>query len=139
VIPPIPAPHPATRPGGGETAVGVDTTLLNTGFGALGADSGRDPGRVAAAPERSAFDVCHVGVVLRALLFVHGVLALGTAFSVGEIAQWGLQFAIASGVAMPALMWWLLTACLAQRWLARRSVALQWTLATLWGLSLIHI
>ena len=133
MTPPMPAAHPATRPDGGEIVAAVDTALLSTGFGALGPDSGRDPGRVAAAPERSAFDVCHVGVVLRALLFVHGVLALGTAFSVGEITQWGLQFAIASGVAMPALMWWLLTACLAQRWLARRSVALQWTLATLWG------
>ncbi len=130
---PIPAATPTPAPGGAQAVGGTETLLLSTGFGNLGADVGRDAGPPAAGAERSAFDVCHVGVVLRAVLFVHGVLALATAFIVSELGSWGLQFATASGVAMPALLWWLLTACLAQGQLARLSLGLQWSLATLWG------
>lgn len=118
---------------------GVESPPLSTGFGSFG---GFEPARESSAdmqPERSAFDVCHVGVVLRAVLFLHGVLALGAAFVVRDVAGWGLLLTEASGVGMPALLCWLLTACLAQRRLARLPIGLQWTAATFagaaWGLA----
>ena len=37
---------------------------------------------------QSAFDVCHVGVVLRALLFVHGAMAIGMVFGATTFAVW---------------------------------------------------
>ena len=36
----------------------------------------------------SAFDVCHVGVVLRALLFVHGAMAIGMVFGASTFSSW---------------------------------------------------
>ncbi|WP_295642444.1 histidine kinase [uncultured Methylibium sp.] len=122
-----------------DAAGGVESPPLSTGFGSFG---GFEPARESSAdmqPERSAFDVCHVGVVLRAVLFLHGVLALGAAFVARDVAGWGLLLTEASGVGMPALLCWLLTACLAQRRLARLPIGPQWVAATLagaaWGLA----
>src|SRR5450432_2200646 len=36
----------------------------------------------------SAFDVCHVGVVLRAILFVHGTMAIGLVFGASSFSVW---------------------------------------------------
>ncbi len=124
---------PAEAPPSSAFAIGIST--LNTDVGGLDAVAAA-ASQATQAPERSAFDVCHIAVMLRALLFVHGVLALGSAFFVADIGSWLLQFATASGVAVPALLAWLLLACVAQRRLSRLSVSSQWLLALAAGASL---
>jgi len=57
------------------------------------------------------FEVCHVGVVLRALLGVQGVLALGLALGAPDLGQWASRFIEACAVSVPALLAWLLVVC----------------------------
>src|SRR5437868_7827148 len=46
------------------------------------------PNLPAAAAPPLLFDVCHVGVVLRTLLFVHAVIAIGVLFAASGFAAW---------------------------------------------------
>ena len=102
---------------------------LTTGFGSLPAlDEPPAPPR-----EGSPFDVCHAGVVLRAMLFVHGIVGLAVAFASPGPTAWWRGFATASTVALPALLVWLSSACLAQRALARLPLAGQWAAALVGG------
>ncbi|MEO5696856.1 MAG: sensor histidine kinase [Burkholderiaceae bacterium] len=108
--------------------------LRSSGFGTttmfdalLSADAAPRP------PAASAFDVCHVGVVLRALLFVHGVIAIGVGFAASSVTAWLTQFAAASGIALPAVLLWLLVACAAKRHVGALPAGVQWTIATLLG------
>ena len=127
-------PHPPAHaaidaPSFSELA--TEPVPLSTGFGTGSGDAQRNvPG---AGLNGAVLDVCHVGVVLRALLFVHAVLAIGTAFNAADAAGWSLQFAAASGVAVPALLWWLLTMCAARRLLARIDIGAQWAVVSAWG------
>jgi two-component system sensor histidine kinase AlgZ len=123
---PTPDPRAAapTRPGELRTS-GFGTTL----FDAL---APADAAAGAAAPG-SVFDVCHVGVVLRALLFVHGVLAIGVLFVAPSFAGWVAAFAAGSSVALPALLLWLLIACAGRRPFGRLSRAGQWSVALVLG------
>lgn len=65
------------------------------------------------APELAlpVFELCHVGVVLRALLGVQGLLALLLATQARSPMAWLESFMEASGVSVPALMGWLLVVC----------------------------
>lgn len=81
----------------------------------------------------SAFDVCHGGVVLRAVLFVHGVVAISLAFVSTGWVDWLLDVAAAAAAALPATLLWLVVACLSRRWLARLDVMAQWGAAVLLG------
>jgi two-component system sensor histidine kinase AlgZ len=81
----------------------------------------------------SPFDVCHVGVVLRVVLGVQAVVALGTSFESVDALDALNRWTQASVVALPASLVWLLTACGAKRWLARHSEALQWAFAIALG------
>jgi two-component system sensor histidine kinase AlgZ len=87
------------------------------------------------APQRptSVFDVCHVGVVLRALLFVHAVVAIGMVFVAATPRAWLEAFALGSGVAMPGVMVWLLVACALKRPLGALPLPAQWTAALALG------
>ena len=98
----------------------------STGFGATVFDN-----LDVRAPERpnSVFDVCHVGVVLRAVVFVHAVLAVGLVFAANTLQGWLEQFANASGVALPSVLLWLLTACALKQPLGRMSPPAQWAIA----------
>lgn len=58
------------------------------------------------------FDVCHVGVVLRAALFVHAALAVGVLFQVQTLRGFALQFSLATAIALPAVLAWLIATCL---------------------------
>ena len=98
-------------------------------FGSTGFDAGVPVLR--AAP--SAFDVCHVGVVLRALLFVHAVVAVGVLFGASSFASWLTLFAAGSGVALPGVLLWLLVACACKRPLARLTGAAPWAAAMALG------
>jgi two-component system sensor histidine kinase AlgZ len=68
-------------------------------------------------PEASAFDVCQAGVVLRALLAVHGVLVLGLAHVAAGPADWLARSALVVAMALPATLMWLALVCaLRARW-----------------------
>jgi two-component system sensor histidine kinase AlgZ len=92
------------------------------------------PAPAAAAAARdgaaaSSFDVCHVGVVLRAVLAVHVALALGVAFVAASWAQWVTLFSTGAVVALPGTLIWLLAACALKRVWGALSLPLQWTVA----------
>ena len=75
---------------------------------------------------RSAFDVCQAGVVLRSLLFVHGVLALGLAFASPSWRVWLGDLSLAVAMALPATLLWLMLVCAAQTLWVRLPLAGQW-------------
>ena len=106
-----PAPAP-TRPGGLWGQASRPADARSTGFGPTVFDVA---GAVApAAPGSgvgSVFDVCHAGVVLRALLFVHAAMAVGVAFNAASFKSWLALAAVGSSVALPAVLIWLLVAC----------------------------
>ena len=81
----------------------------------------------------SVFDVCHVGVVLRALLFVHAVVAMGTAFAATGVQPWVALTASAASVALPGVLLWLLVSCALKRRLGALPLAAQWSAAVLLG------
>jgi two-component system, LytTR family, sensor histidine kinase AlgZ len=84
------------------------------------------------------FDACQVGVVLRAVLFVELVLAVGVMFGVNSTADWLARLALITGAALPATLVWLITACALKKQLQRLPKAGQWmggiTLGVLAGL-----
>jgi two-component system sensor histidine kinase AlgZ len=65
------------------------------------------------------FDACHVGVVLRAVLFVEIVMAVGAMFGAAGVMDWLLRVAVLSGAALPATLLWLIVACSLKTFLAR--------------------
>jgi two-component system sensor histidine kinase AlgZ len=128
---PTPAPNerldPTTsRPASVWPASTRPGELRNTGFAGL---SSEVTGAHAAPSVESVFDVCHVGVVLRALLFVHAVLAVGVAFAASSVQAWMTLVAAGSSVALPGVLLWLLVACALKRPLGALPLALQWAAA----------
>jgi two-component system sensor histidine kinase AlgZ len=71
------------------------------------------------------FDACQVGTVLRAVLFVEGVMAVGAMFGATGWLAWLEGVALLSGAALPATVGWLLVACSLKRVLARLPANLQ--------------
>lgn len=122
-----PAPA-ATRPAGLWSQPSRPVEARTTGFGPTVFDV-----VAAVAPSlpraESAFDVCHAGVVLRALLFVHAVMAVGVAFNARSFAGWLALAAAGSGVALPAVLLWLLVACGLKRPLGALPLGAQWVVA----------
>jgi two-component system sensor histidine kinase AlgZ len=124
------AAHPAAAAGAapqdpGNT--GGSSLFGPTGFGPY------EPGAKASLGAGSAFDVCHVGVVLRALLFVHLTLAVAVSFGAADFGAWLTLLAVAASVALPALLLWLVLACMLKRVLAGLPAVGQWTVALLLG------
>ena len=119
----------STRPSAPhDSALSRPAELRSTGFGTTAFEGAASlaPARVEAP---SAFDVCHVGVVLRALLFVHGLLAVGVLFAVSSWPAWLTLFALGAGSALPAVLMWLLLLCGAKRALAALPLPAQWCMA----------
>ncbi|MBL8337072.1 MAG: histidine kinase [Rhodoferax sp.] len=90
-----------------------DTEILST-FQEL------DPG--APAPEGCralVFDACQLGVVLRAVLFVEVVGAIGAMFGAATPLDWLLRLAVLTAATLPATLAWLIVACSLKRWLGR--------------------
>jgi two-component system, LytTR family, sensor histidine kinase AlgZ len=71
------------------------------------------------------FDACHVGVILRAVLFVETVMAAGAMFGAANAADWLLRVSVLSGAALPATLAWLIVACSLKKLLARLAPAAQ--------------
>lgn len=73
-----------------------------------------------------AFDVCHVGLVLRAVMGVQLLLALGVALVARDGAQWLMLTANGTVVTMVASLSWLLVVCAAKRLWPRLPEPAQW-------------
>ena len=71
----------------------------------LGGNAGAGAGRALV------FDACHVGVVLRAVLFVETVLAVGVLYGARTPQDWLAQVALLTAGALPATLVWLLAGC----------------------------
>jgi len=77
------------------------------------------PERVRANPPLLLFDACQLGVVLRAVLFVESVMAVGATFGAATFIEWVEQLAVFSGAALPGVISWLIVACTLKRLVAR--------------------
>ncbi|MDO5693263.1 MAG: histidine kinase [Pseudomonadota bacterium] len=78
------------------------------------------------------FDACQVGVVLRAVLFVEVVVAVGLLYVAGDAPDWVARVALVTGGALPATLLWLVVACSLKTVLAR----LRWPLQMAAGVAL---
>lgn len=67
----------------------------------------------------SPFDVCHVGVVLRVVLGVQAVVALGVAYASASPVDWLHRWALTTVTSLPASLLWLVVACGSRRVLRR--------------------
>ncbi|MBV5299609.1 MAG: histidine kinase [Rhodoferax sp.] len=76
-------------------------------------------GQAARLPDALVFDACHVGVVLRAVLFVQAVVGVAAMFGSQTPLQWLGQMSLITGAALPATLLWLIAACSLKRRLAR--------------------
>ena len=79
------------------------------------------------------FDACQTGVVLRAVLFVEVAIAVVVMFGSQGVQEWLARVSLVTGGALPAVLAWLLLACMGKRVLARLQPELQYMLATLLG------
>lgn len=71
------------------------------------------------------FDACHVGVMLRAVLFVELVVAVGAMFGAATFLDWLTRLSLLTGGALPGTLVWLIAACSLKKLLARLSSAAQ--------------
>jgi len=75
--------------------------------------------RVQARVQRALlFDACQLGVVVRAVLLVEVIMAVGALYGATGFTAWLGQLAILSAAALPGTLGWLLVACGCKRWLA---------------------
>ena len=118
-------PAPASAP------AEADSLHAASSFGLSTLELPRAAGRDGA--DNPVFDVCHVGVVLRATLFVHAVLALGILFAAHTPGLWALQFALGTAIALPAVLAWLIASCVLKRPLAQLSAPAQAALTAVLG------
>lgn len=105
----------------------------STGFGATVFDLVGETPVVRRRGPDSPFDVCHVGVALRAVLFVHAAVAIGMVFPATSFGYWLALTAAGAGVALPAVLGWLLVLCAAKRPLAAAPLAAQWSAVMVLG------
>jgi two-component system sensor histidine kinase AlgZ len=81
----------------------------------------------------SMFDACHVGVVLRAVLFVEAVVGVGAMFGAAQPMEWLLRFSLLTGGVLPATLGWLIAACALKHALNRLNPRNQWFAGTALG------
>lgn len=74
----------------------------------------------------SMFDACHVGVVLRVVLFVEAVVGVAAMFGASQADEWLLRFSLLTGGVLPATLAWLIAVCALKTRLNRLAPALQW-------------
>ncbi len=110
----------------------LPSTSTSSGFGSTVFDVLGDDPAARAAPA-SVFDVCHVGVVLRALVFVHAAVFTGLLFAAGNLAAWLSLAANGASVALPGVLLWLLAACACKRSLGRLPRPWQWAVVAAMG------
>jgi two-component system, LytTR family, sensor histidine kinase AlgZ len=88
----------------------------------------------AAAPRNTvAFDVCHAGVALRAVLLVHGVIGVGLLFSTNMPQSWFNHLVMGSSEALPAVLLWLVLICRLKTVIPTLGFVGQWAAVLLLG------
>jgi len=87
----------------------------------------------ASAHDTLVFDACHVGVVLRAVLFVELVVGVSSMFGADSVWQWLIRLSLVTGAALPATLLWLIAACSLKKPLARLAPAWQQLAGVLLG------
>ena len=105
-----------------------DETSVMGGLVAVGSEPALRP-----PPPASMFDACHVGVVLRAVLFVEAVVAVAAMFGASQMLDWLLRFSLLTGGVLPATLAWLIAACVLKSGLSRLTSTLQWTVGITLG------
>ena len=90
-------------------------------------DSGALPVRL------NMFDACHVGVVLRAVLFVESVVGVGAMFVASQPLDWLMRFSLLTGGVLPATLGWLIATCALKVRLAKLQVQTQWSAGIILG------
>jgi two-component system, LytTR family, sensor histidine kinase AlgZ len=106
------------------------TEPVSSGFASSTFGAGQ---QLASRPAQALFDVCHVGVVLRALLFAHGVVAIAVAFPATGWQSWMLLLAAGSAGALPGVLLWLLLTCALKRPITALPEAGQWCVVVTTG------
>ncbi len=79
------------------------------------------------------FDACQTGVILRAVLFVEGVMGVGAMFGAAGFMEWLARLAMLTGAALPATLAWLIVACSIKKLLARLPRQAQYVCGALLG------
>ena len=79
----------------------------------------RTPAKQRAPRRVLVFDACQLGVVLRALLFVEAVMAVGSMYGAAGVMNWVERMAFLTGAALPGTLGWLVLACSLKKLLAR--------------------
>ncbi len=92
-----------------------------------------DPTRRTRLQPGDPFDVCHVGVVLRAILWVELAFAVAVGLNAQTPVAWLLAWSSASLGAIPAVLIWLVGACAGRRFLAGWTVIPQIIATAVWG------
>ena len=90
-----------------------------------GRESGR-PGSGLSPVAAGAFDLCHVGAVLRVVAAFELVLMLATLFDASVWIAWLLRWSLANVQGLPGLLAWLVVVCGLKSFLARRARGVQW-------------
>lgn len=108
-----------------------DTQILSVFQESAQPPGGAGPARPPA--DALVFDACHVGVVLRAVLFVEAVIAVAAMFGSPSVWQWLGQMSLITGAALPATLLWLIVACSLKNLLARLHPAVQQLTGVLLG------
>jgi two-component system sensor histidine kinase AlgZ len=96
-------------------------------------DAPTPPPRARALQPVLVFDACHVGVILRAVLFVETVMSVGAMFGAVSPSDWLLRVSVLSGAALPATLAWLIVACSLKTMLARVAPTVQQVFGVLLG------
>jgi two-component system sensor histidine kinase AlgZ len=98
--------------------------LRSSAFGTTLFDAAAMP---AARHQHVVFDVCHVGVVLRAVVFVNAAVAIGALFAAQDVPSWLSLAPAASAAALAGVVAWLLVTCLAKHLLGALPLSAQWS------------
>ena len=86
-------------------------------------------------PSGSVFDVCHIGVVLRAVAFVEGAMLLGAlTLAGGELARAFSLMALGTLLGLSGVLLWLVLLCSLRRTLGASSLRAQWLAVTMLGM-----
>jgi len=84
-------------------------------------------------PQTTLFDVCHVGAVLRVVVFVQASLGVGAMFGAADPLDWLLRFSMLTGGVLPATLAWLMTVCVFKIRLSKLKIPFQWLVGTALG------
>jgi two-component system sensor histidine kinase AlgZ len=114
---PLPAPPVEPR------TTGFGTTIFDTLLPGVGRP---------AAPV-SVFDVCHVGVMLRAVLFVHCAIGIAALFIAADFVGWLTILSTGASAGLPGVLLWLVLACAGKGPFGALPIAGQWGMAIALG------